>query len=82
MTTLSLKDDTRAEKERLLAATRTTATAIARLMEDRVRHMTALRQIAQMTETGIITKGGHDVYRIAREARSRSRDSGWSAAAP
>jgi hypothetical protein len=69
--------DARAEKERLLTATKTAATAIARLMEDRVRHMTALRQIAAMTETGIIAKGGADVHRIARQALDTEADMSW-----
>jgi hypothetical protein len=44
------------------------AKAIEKLMEDRVRHLAALRDIAAMTATGIIPRGGHDVHRIACEA--------------
>ena len=69
--------DARADLQRLLTVTKTTMDAIARLMEDRVRHMTALRQIAAMTETGIIAKGGSDVYRIAREALDAQADMSW-----
>lgn len=69
--------DARRAKERLIADTATLATSIARLMEDRVRHMDALRKIAQMTETGIIAKGGGDVHRIAREALETETDMSW-----
>ena len=56
------------ERDRLVDGIATMAKAIEKLMDDRVRHMDALRQIAAMTETGIIAKGGHDLHRIAREA--------------
>lgn len=60
--------DAKRERERHLESLATLAKAIEVLMDDRVRHLTALRQIALMTETGIIAKGGYDVHRIAREA--------------
>ena len=69
--------DARAERDQLLAATKTTARAIGRLMEDRIRHLTALRSIAAMTETGITPKGGADIWRIAREALDSQSDMGW-----
>ena len=69
--------DARASKERLLATAKTLTNAIARLMEDRVRHVTALRSIAYMTETGVTPKGGADVHRIARQALDSEPDMSW-----
>jgi hypothetical protein len=69
--------DARRERDKLLAATKTTATAIARLMEDRVRHMSALRSIVAMTETGVSFQGGRDAYRIAVEALTAEPDMSW-----
>ena len=69
--------DARREKRQLLAGVETTARAIGRLMEDRVRHMEALRKIAQATETGIITQGGAHVHRLAREALEAEADMSW-----
>jgi hypothetical protein len=52
----------------------TMAKAIEKLMDDRVRHLTALRQIAVMTETGIIARGGRDVHEIAVRALDDKQD--------
>lgn len=60
--------DAKREHDRLIDGMATLGKAIEVLMEDRVRHMTALRQIAHMTETGVAPKGGSDIYRIATEA--------------
>ena len=57
-----------AERDRTAAGIETMAKAIEKLMDDRVRHLTALQQIAIMTETGIITRGGRDVHDIAVRA--------------
>ena len=51
--------------EKLRAAAIAEAKAIEKLLEDRVRHLAALRQIANMTETGGNPKGGYDIYHIA-----------------
>lgn len=69
--------DARAERDRVLIAAMSSARAIGALMEDRVRHMTALRQIALMTETGIAARGGHDVHVIAVEALTAETDMSW-----
>jgi S-adenosylhomocysteine hydrolase len=68
VTTVDKVNALEAERDGLRSAAIAEAKAIEKLMEDRVRHLEALRQIASMTETGIIAKGGHDVYRIACEA--------------
>ena len=69
--------DARAERDRIKVAAMSSARAIGVLMEDRVRHMTALQQIARMTETGLITKGGRDVHQIARRALDSKADMSW-----
>lgn len=69
--------DARREKEKLVSGMTALATVIARLMEDRVRHMVALRKIAFMTETGIAAKGGGEIHRIAREALENPADMSW-----
>jgi hypothetical protein len=63
--------DARAERDRLITGMAILAKAIEALMDDRVRHMTALRQIASMTETGIAARGGSDIHRIAAAALVR-----------
>jgi hypothetical protein len=60
--------DARTERDRAAAGIGTMAKAIKKLADDRIRHLTALRQIAVMTETGIITRGGRDVHEIAVRA--------------
>lgn len=60
--------DARAERQRLVDGVALMGRAIEKLMDDRVRHLTELRQIAALTETGAMPGGGYDVYRIARDA--------------
>jgi hypothetical protein len=56
------------EDDALLRAALAEGKAIEKLLEDRSVHLRALRAIASMTETGVVPKGGYDIYRIAKEA--------------
>lgn len=69
--------DARRERDQVKAAAMSSARAIGVLMEDRVRHLNALRQIAQMTETGGNPKGGIDIHHIARKALEAETDMSW-----
>jgi hypothetical protein len=60
--------DAKRERDRLVAGIAAMGTAIEKLMDDRVRHLEALREIVAMTETGVAMKGGHDIYRVAVRA--------------
>lgn len=60
--------DASAERDRLVDGVSTMGRAIEKLMDDRIRHLTALRQIANMTETGLAAQGGRLVYQVACEA--------------
>jgi len=67
----------REQRDKLKAAALSSSRAIAVLMEDRVRHLTALRAILVMTETGIAAQGGREVYGIARRALETEADMSW-----
>ena len=60
--------DARRERGHLADGITSIVNAVEKLMEDRVRHLEALRQIASMTETGIVPKGGYELHRIAKRA--------------
>jgi hypothetical protein len=60
--------DAKSERTRLVEGMSVLGKAIERLMDDRVRHLAALRQIATMTGTGIAAIGGREINHIARKA--------------
>lgn len=66
----------RAEKKKLIDGMTTMGKAIGELMEDRVRHVTALRRIAELTNSGYTVMNA-DVHRIAREALDTAADMSW-----
>jgi hypothetical protein len=69
--------DAKAEWDQFKAASAASARVFGCLMDDRVRHLTALVQIARMTETGMATGGGYEVHRIARAALDAEADMSW-----
>lgn len=68
--------DARAERDRLKAAAMSAARSIAVLMEDRVRHITALRQVAMLANTGY-TVTGQQFREIAVKALETKSDMSW-----
>lgn len=68
--------DARNQKQQLIDGMTTMAHTIGMLMEDRVRHLTALRQIALMGQSGTYL-GYRECCRIAREALDAPTDMSW-----